>query len=543
MSKVWRVVAVAFGLTTILLARRISPLVRSAHEVACHWNGRPSALFAPVLIDEAIWCGLLTLVLLSARRPGRWRVAVWAGTLVFLPWLVGQDVIALWPKTASSGFHFPSILFGIAVWVLVVLLWRPAFLKQTEAVIGFLSTVLAFVAISGALFTIQLGWSWWGARAMNDPPQLRQEPSAAIAAGNHNPRVIWIVLDELSYQQVYEHRYPGLQLPAFDALAADSAVFTHAVPAGRFTEKVLPALMTGVPVDDVSASASGQLSIHNSASGKWQRFDQHDTVFQDAVNDGDGAGVAGWYIPYCRILPAVLDHCFWTYDTVTNDGAGPYGSFAENAIASFSSTIGHGVAHRILWKVLRIPEATISNKQLHIDDYQRLVTHGDALLRDRSEGLVLLHIPVPHPPPIFDRATDRLTAGTSSYVNNLALADEYLAQARAILEQSGQWDSSVVIVMGDHSWRPYLWKPYPGWTAEDERASGGGKFDPRPFYVVKLAGEHTGARIDAPFRALKTRGLIESLLAGKIRTADDLRAWVETTEQVKGGKNGETTAK
>ena len=46
------------------------------------------------------------------------------------------------------------------------------------------------------------------------------------------PRVIWILFDELSYQQVYERRLPGLQLPAFDALAAQATVFTHAVPAG-----------------------------------------------------------------------------------------------------------------------------------------------------------------------------------------------------------------------------------------------------------------------------------------------------------------------
>jgi hypothetical protein len=53
------------------------------------------------------------------------------------------------------------------------------------------------------------------------------------------------VFDELSYRQGYERRFPALQLPAFDALAAQATVFTHTIPAGIMTEKVLPSLLTG----------------------------------------------------------------------------------------------------------------------------------------------------------------------------------------------------------------------------------------------------------------------------------------------------------
>jgi hypothetical protein len=82
----------------------------------------------------------------------------------------------------------------------------------------------------------------------------------------------------------------------------------------------------------------------------------------------------------------------------------------------------------------------------------------------------------------------------------------------------------------------------PDWTAEDERASKGG-FDTRPFYLVKLAGEQKGAKIDAPFRALDTRGLMDELLGGRIRTVDDLRAWVQSTVQKKAGTPGGAGAK
>jgi hypothetical protein len=48
---------------------------------------------------------------------------------------------------------------------------------------------------------------------------------------------------------------------------------------------------------------------------------------------------------------------------------------------------------------------------------------------------------------------------------------------------------------------------------------------------VKLAGQQTGARIEEPFRAVKTRALLDALMTQRIRSADDLEAWVKTTAQ------------
>jgi hypothetical protein len=50
---------------------------------------------------------------------------------------------------------------------------------------------------------------------------------------------------------------PCLKLPAFDRLAAVSTVFTRTVPAGYYTDIVLPSLMTGQHVDSVAAPAAG----------------------------------------------------------------------------------------------------------------------------------------------------------------------------------------------------------------------------------------------------------------------------------------------
>ena len=68
------------------------------------------------------------------------------------------------------------------------------------------------------------------------------------------------------------------------------------------------------------------------------------------------------------------------------------------------------------------------------------------------------------------------THAHTSYINNLALTDLYLAHVRRLLERRGQWDSSVVVVMGDHGWRTKLiWKSSSGWTDEDETANRDGQ--------------------------------------------------------------------
>jgi hypothetical protein len=63
------------------------------------------------------------------------------------------------------------------------------------------------------------------------------------------------------------------------------------------------------------------------------------------------------------------------------------------------------------------------------------------------------------------------------------------------------------------------------WTDEDEAASHGGEFDPRPAYMVKLPNQQTAARIDPPFSAVSTRALLDALLQDHLQSPADLQAW------------------
>jgi arylsulfatase A-like enzyme len=127
----------------------------------------------------------------------------------------------------------------------------------------------------------------------------------------------------------------------------------------------------------------------------------------------------------------------------------------------------------------------------------------------------------------YDRKTNEFTETHTSYIDNLALTDLYLAHIRRLLERRGQWDSSTIVVMGDHGWRTKLiWKSSSGWTDEDEAANADGQ-DERPALMVKLPNQHDGARYDGRFEAIRTRGLLDAVMRGQVRTPEELHGWAE----------------
>jgi len=135
-------------------------------------------------------------------------------------------------------------------------------------------------------------------------------------------------------------------------------------------------------------------------------------------------------------------------------------------------------------------------------------------------------MPIPHPYGFYDRNKKIFSTKHTSYIDNLALADLYLAHLRQLLEKNHHCDSATVIVMCDHSWRTSsIWKDSMTWTDEDEAASHGGEFDPRPAYLVKLPDQQIPARIDQPFSAVSTRALLDALLQGHLQTPADLQTW------------------
>ena len=216
-------------------------------------------------------------------------------------------------------------------------------------------------------------------------------------------------------------------------------------------------------MDEIRSSSNGrQLSIHNSQTEAWQRFDEHDTVFQDALNLNYSTAVAGWYNPYCRILPDVLDRCFWTFGYSADNTMAPRASLRSNLLNPWMRFFADGLGKRVASSLLNysVPEDITAEE--HLADYVALAEAADRMLKDPSAKFVLIHMPIPHPCGIYDRKNRKFSLTNSDYLDNVALADRFLLHVRSELEQSGQWDASTIVVMASDSWRTKLiWEAMP----------------------------------------------------------------------------------
>lgn len=516
-------VVAGFGLANLYLLVLTGPLFGSGHALIYHLTGSASVIFIPVMVYVLVLWAVLASLLVAVERSVRLRRAVWAAAILVLPWLLLRTFAGFFEFDIRHWVRFLVWLTALTLFVLIVAR-RGAVRRAFDATLPLATTILGVFALCGVGILAELLWFGWQSRDLNPSPRLHR---AQADTGPARPRIIWIVLDELSYQQVYERRFPGLALPAFDRLAAQSTVFTNVVPDGKYTRQVMPSLFTGIPVNGIAVSGAGMLTrIHDPSMGKWRVFDPRETVFEDALDHGYSTGIAGWYNPYCRIMPQVLDHCYWVYGESTPADLSPDDSARTNLELPFREMALY-LGHRF-GRGPGPPTEEQLDIHMHADDYRDLLAAGDAYLQDRSITFLLLHMPVPHPTGFYDRRTGRIAFRHTSYIDNLALADRYLGHVERLLERDGQWNQDTVVVMGDHSWRTSLiWDHSAGWSPEDSAASHGGEFDPRPAYIVKLPNQHMEQRIDGKFLALRTREMFDAMFAGRLRTPGLLLQWAD----------------
>lgn len=331
-------------------------------------------------------------------------------------------------------------------------------------------------------------------------------------------RVVWILLDELSYDQVYEHRMANLQMPHFDELKGGSMVFSDVQPEGYYTERILPALFIGRKINDIRSSTNRDLEYHDYFDARWERFNQQATVFGEAKRLGWTTGIAGWFNPYCHILHDVLDSCYW-------QSIVPF----EGEVAGAEPTLGEVIAAPFEWPTRESRVSLYrSVVRAHTQEYLDLTGASDSLIKNEGIDFVFLHLPVPHPVGIYSRRTSKL--GTiGSYIDNLALADKTIGDLLQTIQGTAEVSRTIVIVSSDHSWRINEWRKHSLWTREDQRASGG-KFDTRPFLLIHFPGDKTGETRAEPLPELATNGILSAILKGEVRSQGELNQWLDGRE-------------
>ena len=363
-----------------------------------------------------------------------------------------------------------------------------------------------------------LGFSMFWALPMLVVAGMAHQPRDVVEFRNPVPvataphrRIVWLLFDEMSYDQVFVHRWPGLELPNLDRLRAQSVTFSDMQPDGYFTEQVIPSLLLGRPIVSARSTTAGALLYQSTKGGPWTSFDGNATLFADAQRDGWTTGISGDYNPYCRILRDQLDSC-WMRLIV----------FGEH-LSRDKSTWGNVTAPvRAAWA--RAVHKEFEPAPSEAEVFAAMMTHAQHLIGDEQIDFAFVHLYLPHPPGFYDRKTGQVRVG-GSYIDNLALADRSLGDLMGWIAATPSANQTTLIVSSDHSWRVGIWRHGFGWTKEDELASGHGHFDPRPTLIVRFPGQSAPAEVEHPVPLLAMHDMIERMFAGQIGDPQQLETW------------------
>ncbi len=332
----------------------------------------------------------------------------------------------------------------------------------------------------------------------------------------------------------FEERPRWLLMPEFDRFRSESLHADQAVPPAHFTLKSLPALIAGEFITEALPEGACELKL-TFPNGREARWSKEPTVFTDAAGLGLQSGIVGWYHPYCRVLGKTVSVCREQVAPACASNPFPWREYAETI--GFWRTLRIEVG-RLLFLVpgyerfdnLWVPEFQRESWMLVRDEHQqcfRALRKAALELVARPElGLLLVHVPVPHPPGIYNRKAQAYSEGENdNYRDNLMLADRFLGEVRHELEAGNLWSSTTVLITSDHPFRTGLWSGDPIWTAEMAGAVAGRDLTRIPF-LVKLPGQSREVRCTVPINTVVTRELFQMLMRQRIHSPEELLQWL-----------------
>lgn len=519
----------AAGAALLFLLPDFYPLVLPRNIALYHHRLPLTSLIGGLLLDllGAFIAGFF-LILPFSRLPERPRRVIGACLAALVCWRAAYVLSAgfhLWNSNlgrartvTGSGSHWLSSYFWNRFWHLspyaLVLLFAalawftPAVSQRVVKAVRFGLAAFSFCVIGIVPTLVEVAFARPAAVALAQAsPQPIGEPAR---------RIVWILFDEGSYYLLFDHHPPGLSTPNFESLHSTSVSFDNLQPVGYYTDRVIPSLLAGVPIDQISSTRTGRL-LYLDQHRRWQVYDPEHTLFALAQSAGWNPGIAGWFVPYCRTFGPVLSECSWVPGIqedlpLEKDGASENKSALANALILPEAPLARLISHAHGGRTNLLDH--------NIADYLRLMKNAKSLIEDGDIHFVFLHLPVPHPPGFLNRTTHQLTPG-GNYLDNLVLADDTLGELQQEIQRTPWAGRTTVIVSSDHSWRVPLWRTSRDWTAEEERVSHG-QFDSRPIFLVHFPGEERGREILTPQSELIEHDIVGAMLTGDIKDVEDL---------------------
>ena len=491
--------AQAWGIAAILLLPSYVDLTSSFGDEQVHIPYPLTRFALAELCDLAIVALIFAASMAVLRRLNAWTKIRWF-LLALLP------VYAVVCNLANSPYDIPlrTVIVGCASWcglLALLVFFAPS---AASRLYKFSSAVLTAIAVFSVIITFQL------IRASVWRPGPQAYGASIPVQPANRPRLVWIIFDELAYRPLFEARDASLDLANFDRLRGQSTLYTRVTPVSIHTDTAIPSLLLGRAVTGATYTLGKQYLIRTADSPRWHPFDVSASLFGLARQQGVTTYVVGWYIPYCPIFAGTATECYWANeDTEAGNAPSFHDSFAANMWYPLRTLAEQLVAPQRAWiDVARWKSIS------HSASAKELAHHVLAGLSTSQADFIYLHFPAPHPSAFWDRRRHGFAAG-GSYLDSLDYCDRLLGQILDILQAQPRWPATTVIVEGDHSWRTMMWRPLPGWSAEDERIWQGHPWDDRPALLIHSAGQQGPASVDTTTSLL----FVHDFVAGQIRAA------------------------
>jgi len=356
------------------------------------------------------------------------------------------------------------------------------------------------------LVPIALGYATWnvvcdGASAYADTPRS----AGLLAAAHHSSRVVWIIFDEWDYALSFVNRPDAARLSEIDLFRQHAFDATQVLPPSTHTILSVPSLLTGNIVVKTDGVSPHELRLTFANSSRPALFSAC-SIFSSAAAEGFRTAVAGWYLPYCRVLKDDLSLCTWC----------DHDNFPDR-IPDRDSTVRRFLADqtRAMFETSRFSLfASTLAMEKHERSYRTILRSATAYVADPSLDLVFLHFDIPHAPTIPGENPASRHNPAQWYADNLSLLDRTWAQLRRSMEAAGTWQNTTVLLSSDHFLRA--------------ARNGNVKPDRRIPFLLHFAGQEQAATSDFPFNSVISHDLVLAILRGQVTSVTSLGDWLQS---------------
>ncbi len=467
------------------------------------WFLRRAARSRPGRVAEALWLTVFLILVLTAGN-----ALTWIARPLLLRWLTDSGLMA-WK-------------LGFGVLLCVLYLERPIPTFRALSVVILWASPLVLVTFGQAL--------WHALRP--DVASFAVHPLQPVqgrGAPLGSPRVVMVVFDEMSQQLAFETRPRGVVMPEFDRLRSEAVYASSAWPDSDWTTQAIPALLLGRSVGDARPVGPNALAV-NTGSGYSTDWVNGPNLLTRMRILGYSVGIVGFHHPYCRLFPFPLNVCYRAPSTfpeifpVAPPGS-TLGDFAAMHFHTFINSLP--LAYTLRLGTLIVTEGQDRRyRRQTAREVEALIHQAVTAAANPSLGFVFLHLPVPHPPGIYDRFSNDFSAQRSAtYFDNYRLADRALGALRSAMEQAGVWDQTALLIVADHSWRPWLWRQFSLWDPESQWWEK--RVDRRVPFLLKLPGQHRGLEYQRPMQNIVAADLLVAVARGEVQTPEQAATWLQ----------------